>query len=68
MECVEAVLERLRNLGLKPGDNVAIFSVGATLIDLGFDPEAVLDAVRLLDAQKVVQVMPGNLILLLKPL
>ena len=68
MDAVEAVIKCLRKLDLKPGDNVNIYSIGAPLIDMGFDPEAIIDAVCLMEAQKVIQLIPGNQISILKPL
>jgi len=68
MDAVEAVIKCLRRLDLTPGDNVNIYAIGSPLIDMGFDPEAIIDAVCLMEAQKVIQLIPGNQISILKPL
>lgn len=59
MDAVEAVIECLRKLDLTPGDNVNIYAIGAPLIEMGFDPEAIIDAVCLMEAEKVIQLIPG---------
>ncbi len=68
MDAAEAVIDCLRKLGLKPGDEVNIFAIGAPLVDMGFDPEAIIDGLYTLEAQKVIRLVYGNQISLLKPL
>ena len=67
-DAAEAVIDCLRKLGLKPGDEVNIFAIGAPLVDMGFDPEAIIDGLYTLEAQKVIRLVSGNQVSLLKPL
>jgi hypothetical protein len=68
MNAVEAILDCLRKLDAKPSDPVNIYAIGPSLIDSGFDTDAIVGALYAPESRKVIELIPGNRIVLLRPL
>lgn len=67
MDAVDAVIDCLRKLGATLGEPVNIYSIGTALVDAGFEPDAVVDALYTMESRQTIEVLPGNQIALLKP-
>lgn len=66
MDEIDAIFECLRTLNAKPGEPVNIYAIGAPLIDSGLDPDAIIDGLYSLEARKIIELLPGNQIVLLR--
>lgn len=65
MDATEAIRKLLDSMGTSVGDSVNIYSIGPPLIDAGYDTDAIVGALYALESRKVIELIPGNRIVLL---
>lgn len=67
-ETETALFERLRALKALPDMSINVFDIGIPLTAAGFSQEEIMEVLNALEQDKIITLLPGNRLLMLKKL
>ncbi|MBK5571832.1 MAG: hypothetical protein I8N66_36345 [Ensifer sp. SSB1] len=67
-ETETALFERLRALKALPDMSINVFDIGVPLAAAGFTQDEIMEVLNALEQDKVITLLPGNRLLMLKEL